>query len=847
MQSGITARRVVGLVSRNSPDFFDSFHRLVLEGACVVPLRSADDEPRISATGVTEVVVPQDGFGWTTWTGTLPADDRLAQIAFTSGTQGPPKGVLLSLGNLGNTAMRLGSALRLDASARIYIGAPVFHSFGASCCRAVAAVGGASYVPRNGFNPLEIASLLDRGEINGIAAVPTMWRLLFQHGDLLGDLGRRVRWILIGSQPMGRDEKLLMRRLFPGARIIHHYGLTEASSSTFLDVSDAPEELLESAGVAQFGVEVRITADGRIAIRGPNVARQLLVDGQLVANVDAEGWFVTNDAGELQDGHLFFLGRLDDVINAGGIKLSADAIEEKISAALAIPRQLSVVRIPDRDRGDGVLLAVTEDCARSDPEILACADTALRESGVVAPTALRLMRVPDLPRTETDKVQRAALARRYAEDQARAGAQPAGDPTGRQGALARRLGALRSALAPRRARPGVRPIFEDAFPGVAIRDTDSFVSLGGDSLSFVSVSIALEGQLGHLPEDWENLGIAQLEAIRPRTSRFRMTDTTLVLRFVGIVSIVYFHFMPSGLGGATFLLMLAVGYNFSRFQLENVLRENSVAPLLLSAARIALPLFLVVAAIEARKADFDPLALLLLGNFKPAPERILDYWFVEVTIQIMLIMACLLAFPSVRRVVGTRPSAFAWGLLAVSVALATLGPLAWDTTPYYDRLPHMILWLFALGMVVDLARTRADRIRVSAVILAVPLIVWGPGPHPFWIAHGQLWLWIGGLVLLWFETIPLPAIVSRAAHYVGGASMFIYITHFSVQGLWDRLVPFAPRIFDVIVAIVVGVLIWLAWDALFLSVRRRMRTWAGSSARFRKLLGTATSRGDPTS
>lgn len=816
--------QLAGLVTKNCPDFFDRFHELVAAGLCVVPLRSVDDTYRIAATGLTEIIVPNDGFGWTTRTGALPSGDYLAQIAFTSGTQGEPKGVLLTGDNLSNTVSRLSGALQLDASARFYVGAPVYHSFAGGCCRAVAAAGGKSYVPRRGFNSHEILTLLKQGEINGIAAVPTMWRILFKHSELFSDYGALLRWVLIGSQPMLLEEKLAMRRLFPNARILHHYGLTEASSSVVLDVTNSPDEFLESIGTPTLGVEVRITERGRIAIRGAHVAKELLVGGVLVPNVDHDGWFVTSDAGELRDGHLFYLGRVDDLINAGGLKVSADAIEEAIIEDLDIPRQISVVRIPDRDRGDGVLLAVTQRCARSDREILASAVSVLRESGLDAASALRIMRLADLPRTENDKVQRVALAKRFAEQGALAteGVAPAASPVqkGPVSGSASWIASLRSAFLLGGDARGLRAVFEEIFPGVGISDIDSFVSLGGDSLSFVALSIALEGRLGHLPEDWQNLSIAELRTIKPKASSFRRTDTTLFLRFIGIISIVYNHFMPIGLGGSTYLLMVAVGYNFSRFQLTNVLLRDSVTPVFVSALRTALPLLLLLSLIEMRKGELEPFMVLLLGNFIPAAARTLDYWFVEVVIQLMLILAAILAIPGLRRTARSHPLIFAQGLLAVSVAMAILGPLVWDTTPYFDRMPHMVLWLFALGMVLEAGCTRAQRLINASLVIVLPLLIWGSENNPFWVYFGPAWIWVGGLLLVLSRDIPLPTVVSRVAYYVGGASMFIYITHYSIRGIWQKVSPASSDIVDVVVAIVAGVVIWLVWETVARWLRR---------------------------
>ena len=216
---------------------------------------------------------PTPGGGWLDIRQDVVHENRPAQIVFTSGTEGASKAILLSHRALADVVVRLNRVMQLNETVREYVGVPVTYSFGFGRCRAVAAAGGRCFIPENGFNPAELARMLAADEINAVSAVPTLWRTLLTQPEILGGHGRKVKWIEIGSQYMSRAEKEKMKGLFPNAIIVQHYGLTEASRTTLLDISETEGELLESVGKACGEVQVKISPDGLIMIRNsPSVS-----------------------------------------------------------------------------------------------------------------------------------------------------------------------------------------------------------------------------------------------------------------------------------------------------------------------------------------------------------------------------------------------------------------------------------------------------------------------------------------------------------------------------------------------------------------------------------------------
>jgi acyl-CoA synthetase (AMP-forming)/AMP-acid ligase II len=821
--------RVVGLVAKNSPDYFAKFFDYMAAGTVVVPLRSADDAERRAACGISEVVIPDDGYGWTDRTGALPKGDETAQIAFTSGTQGEPKGVILTRTNLTSTVERLCSIMELDSSIREYVGVPVHHSFGLGRCRAVAAVGGRAFIPRSGFNPREIAAMLADGEINAISAVPTLWRSLLRAPEILGGLGERVRWIEIGSQPMSRDEKIAMRSLFPNARIVQHYGLTEASRTTFLDISGANLEELDSVGAPNGDVQVDLTNEGLIKIRGSNVAAELLIGGRRVPNTDENGWHVTKDLGEIRGGMLYFKGRADDVMNLGGLKVSADLLETDVASALGIEGALSVVRVADKDRGDGVLLAVLQDCPVGDQRIVEAASAALQKLGISAGSSLHLLRVDSFPETHSGKIKRHAIADLYEEGRSGAGgaasAAAAGAGTGTRRARRGPLARLKELLAFER-RDTVRTIFEDLFPGAQIGASDTFVGLGGDSLKYIEVAMSLESLLGRLPDNWENLSIEELEGIRPRQSTMKTVDTTVLLRFVAIILIVSLHLTAFNYPGATYMLFVVAGFNFARFQLGNVLATGEVKSILLSALRVAIPTLLLLFALQAKDMTFQLDKLFLVSNYVVTETWEAYYWYVEAYIQILLAFALLLVVPSVRAMAKAHLLSFTLGLLALSLVAARFGPLLWNTEPLYDHVPHMLFWLFLLGWVLEQAKEPRQKLVAAACALVAPAVAWGLGEQTEYVGIGPYYVWAGCAVMILLDKVALPAPLAWVVYRIGSASLFIYITHWTTSRYWRRLSPVDSGVLTVIAVIVAGVVLWFLWERFS---RYVVRAWSQRS------------------
>ncbi len=747
------APRRIGIVAANSTSYVEAVLSALERGDVVVPLSALDDD-RAAAAGVSETLEPTGGASWFARRHSPGESDELAMIAFTSGTTGKPKGVLLSQRCLGDACRRLIAVMGIDASIREYIGVPVYHSFGFGRCRTVAAAGGEFFLPRRGFNPVECAEMLRAGRINALSIVPTLARILLQNAALFRGAGERLRWCELGSQFMSAEEKRALRELFPQAVIVQHYGLTEASRASFLPISEVDAARLDSVGKPAGDTELRIDDEGRIAIRGSLLASGLLIDGQPRPLVAADGWFHTTDNGALEEGWLYFRGRADDVINCGGVKVAPEALEAELSAALQLAGGLAVARAPHPLRGEGVLVAVTPEVSRTHAEIFAAAKQALERRGLHAADALRVETIPELPCTAAGKVQRRRLSELVAERQP---ASPA------------------AALPARADRETVRGVFSAALNGHSPQPGDTFVSLGGDSLSFVQATVGLERILQRVPPNWESLTVAELEQLpQAREKSFLVPlETGIVIRALAILSVVNTHIglgllalgLIGSIPGGTHPLMLLSGLGFARFHGAKAIASRTAQPVFSYLARIlpgywAITLALLVIYHPSHPQQF----LLLYSSF--GADRLFGFWFIEALVHANLLLLGLAFVPLLRRTYQAAPFASSLGL----AGLAYAGALGWKELAGGD--PRNIvgaLWMFALGMAVFHAQRRREQIAVLAALLLGALTLMN--------LSDQLWTVLGGGAVLLIPRLTLPRPLAALTTLLAKASLFIYLGH----------------------------------------------------------------------
>jgi acyl-CoA synthetase (AMP-forming)/AMP-acid ligase II len=239
---------------------------------------------------------------------------------------------------------------------------PMSHISGPIVVSMVVSVG-CSFVVTQRWRPDIIVDLFERHRVTWCHTVPALADLILKGKPAGRDLSR-VRFIaLMGtSVPTSMLEDL--EKAIPSCKAIQGYGLTETSPLlTLMDV-ESHHDKRGSMGSAVGDVEIRVVGDdgrdvetgepGELIVRGPKVFAGYIGDSELTAGVLQDDWFHTGDVVKIDaDGYFFHLGRLDDVINTGGLMVYPAEVEGALLRHTAVEEAVAY-GVPDEQRGFAV-------------------------------------------------------------------------------------------------------------------------------------------------------------------------------------------------------------------------------------------------------------------------------------------------------------------------------------------------------------------------------------------------------------------------------------------------------------------------------------------------------------
>ena len=467
---GLSRGATIGLVSDNSVEFVVGLLAVVSSGARVAPLNpaltSSEMSKRLSelsayavlapehlaskvefadaiagsaarwimsienSGGVYEVRIanrngrrPASGFG--AESNALINGDDVALLMFTAGTTSAPKLVPLTHRNIAASVHSISSGYGLSPQDATLIVMPLFHGHGlVAGLLATLASGGSAYLPSTGgFSAHLFWPDVVRFGVTWYTAVPTIHRILLNRAsrEYPGSSSVALRFIRSCSAPL--DEELATATMATfGVPLISAYGMTEAShqvSSNPLPVHGSNKP--SSVGLPT-GVEIRIVAEdgadaptgsiGEIWVRGATVTTGYLNNPRANTESFVDGWFRSGDLGSVDpDGYLFVRGRLKEVINRGGEKISPGDIE---AVLLSNPKVLEAASFGESDAiyGENVQAAVILRSGMEATEGELRDYCRMKLSAFEVPERIHI--VADFPRTAKGSTDRRALALQFA-------------------------------------------------------------------------------------------------------------------------------------------------------------------------------------------------------------------------------------------------------------------------------------------------------------------------------------------------------------------------------------------------------------------------------------------------
>ncbi|MEM9248674.1 MAG: acyl--CoA ligase [Pseudomonadota bacterium] len=350
-----------------------------------------------------------------------PVPSGIALILHTSGTTSRPKIVPLLQSNVAASAQNIARSLDLTSADRCLNVMPLFHIHGlVAAVSASLAAGGAVWCAP-GFDALKFFGWLKDADPTWYTAVPTMHQAILSRAKRNTDIieGARLRFLRSSSASLPGPVMTQLADTF-GAPVIEGYGMTEAAHQMCSNPLGAGAQKPGSVGLPA-GPEVRVAHEtenrlvegvGEICISGPNVTPGY--EGNPEANAknffDAEGkrWFRTGDQGAFDaEGYLSLTGRLKEIINRGGEKVSPLEVDGVLSDHPAIA-QVVTFALPHPKLGEEVAAAVVL------KEGMAATEREIRDFGMERLADFKVPRkvviLDEIPKGATGKMQRIGLA-----------------------------------------------------------------------------------------------------------------------------------------------------------------------------------------------------------------------------------------------------------------------------------------------------------------------------------------------------------------------------------------------------------------------------------------------------
>ena len=350
-----------------------------------------------------------------------PADEDVAQIVYTSGTTSAPKGAMMTHRALLAEYYSCIHDLEYRQEDRVLFALPLYHSGQLHCfTMPQLLVGSATWLIRSP-DPETVLTMIERHRITSFFAPPTVWISLLRHPDFRPDRVASLRTLYYGASIMPAAILQELRQRVPGVRVFNCYGQTEVGPlATVLRPADHDAHP-NSAGRPILNMETRVVdaamrdtapgVPGEIVHRSPQLLVGYWDDPAATAEAFRDGWFKSGDMGYFdEDGFLYVVDRIKDVINTGGVLVAPREVEDVLFQHPAVS-EVAVIGLPHPKWIEAVTAFVVLRAAASVDE----AELMAHARGLLAhyKRPKRIILLDELPRNASGKLLKRELRRSH--------------------------------------------------------------------------------------------------------------------------------------------------------------------------------------------------------------------------------------------------------------------------------------------------------------------------------------------------------------------------------------------------------------------------------------------------
>ena len=354
--------------------------------------------------------------------GETVTDESIAQLCYTSGTTGSPKGAVMTHRALMSEYVSCIVECEHTAADRVLAALPLYHTAQLHCFTMPQLMAGAEIVLIEAPAPAQCLELIEQHRVTSFFAPPTVWINLLRHPDFdRRDLSCLQR-IYYGAAIMPVPVLHELRRRIPGVRAFNCYGQSEMSPLATVLKPEEHDARPASVGRPVLHVQTRVVdldmndvppgTQGEIVHRSPHLMLRYWDNERATAEAFAGGWFHSGDVGTMDEaGYLFVVDRIKDVINTGGVLVASREVEDALFTHPAIA-ECAVIAIPDEKWIEAIAAVVV---LRDDAEVT---EAALIDHAraTLAPFKLpkRVFFADVLPKNTAGKLLKRELRKHYA-------------------------------------------------------------------------------------------------------------------------------------------------------------------------------------------------------------------------------------------------------------------------------------------------------------------------------------------------------------------------------------------------------------------------------------------------